>query len=95
MGRRYVENPPGSRFYYDTVDDPTVDDDFKEFRIARINRGWVPENPTDEELSLIYKVAKKMKKIEDGWVPENPTDEELSLMYKVAKKMKLASQLQA
>lgn len=59
MGVKYVENPPGSRFAYDVVDDPTTEDDRREFRKARICHGWVPSNPTEEEKSLIYRVEKR------------------------------------
>jgi len=37
----------------DTVETPEMRE---EFRRARIMLGWVPENPSDEELELIKKV---------------------------------------
>ncbi|MCL1810230.1 MAG: hypothetical protein FWG42_10775 [Clostridiales bacterium] len=86
MGVKYVENPPGSRFVYDVVDDPTTEDDRREFRKARISHGWVPENPSAEEKALILEVDVKVKRIEGGWVPENPTEEEKSLIYRVGKR---------
>jgi ferritin-like protein len=56
MGRKYVENPPGSRFHYDIVDTPDTDEEIAEFRKARTQYGWVPENPTEEEQALIEQV---------------------------------------
>ena len=58
MGVTYVKNPKGSRFYYDVVDDPKIDD-FAEFRKARIERGWTPDNPNEDDMRLIAEVEAK------------------------------------
>jgi len=57
MGRRYIDNPPGSRFSYDIVDEPDTDEEIAEFRKARIMLGWIPSNPSEEEQRLIEEVA--------------------------------------
>jgi len=68
---------------------PTPDDiDF--FRKCRIDRGWAPDNPTEDERVLIEKrkngefnqaIAGKLKEIyegylSDGWVPGPEDDKE-------------------
>jgi len=57
MSQRYVENPSGSQFNYDVVNEQDNEDGVAEFRRVRIEHGWVPENPSDEESILINKVA--------------------------------------
>jgi len=55
----YIERTDNSG--YDLVELEDTEEDRNNFRKWRIERGWVPENATEEEIKLIKKVAVNVK----------------------------------
>ena len=42
------------------VHDPATEEELKEFRAARIERGWIPEEPSEEEKILIEQYKRRL-----------------------------------